>query len=69
MLVLHLQGDGLHKNSVLGPGLEVLNVDARVDVFVLGEIHVHHEPTVGPAAIPAVEICDVLERPGKEIRQ
>lgn len=69
MFVLHLQGNGLHKNSILRPGLEVLETDFWVVGFVLREIHIHHVPAVGATAILAVKLRDVLERPGEDTKQ
>lgn len=66
VFVLHLQGNGLDKNSILGPGLEVLNADFWVSVFILREIYIHHVPAVWATAILAVKLCDVLKRTGKE---
>ena len=61
VLVLHHQGDGLHEHGVLGPGLQVGQQHARVRVAVLVELHVHHVPAVGAAALLALERADVLE--------
>lgn len=46
VFVLHLERNGLHKYSILGPGLEVLQADIRIDILVLREIDVHHVPAV-----------------------
>lgn len=69
VLVPHLQGDDLHEYRVLGPGLEVQESDLGVDVLALGEVHVHHVPTVRPAAVLAVELRDVLEGTGEDRQQ
>lgn len=66
VFVLHLQGNGLHKYGILGPGFEVLQTDFWVSVFVLRQIDVHHVPAVGTAAVLAVKLCDVLERAGED---
>lgn len=66
VFVPHLQGDDFHKYSILGPGLEVQKSDFRVDLLVMGEIHVHHVPTVWSTAVLAVKLCDVLERTGED---
>lgn len=68
MFVLHQQGDGLHKDGILGPRLQVLKAHIRVGVFVLQEIHVHRVPAVGAAAVLAVKLCDVLERAAEDTK-
>lgn len=68
VFVFPLQGNGLHKNSILGPGLEVLKTDFWVSVFILRKIHIHHVPAVWATAILAVKLCDVLERAGKDTK-
>lgn len=66
MFALHLQRDGLHEDGVLGPGLQLLQAHVRVAVPVLGQIHVHHVPAVGAAAVLPVKLGDVLERAGED---
>ena len=60
--VLHLQGNGLHENSILSPGFEVLKADFWVNAYVLRKIHVHHVPAVWATAVLAAKLCDVLQR-------
>lgn len=66
VFALHLQHDGLHEDGVLGPGLQLLQAHVRVAAPVLGQIHVHHVPAVGAAAVLPVKLGDVLERTGED---
>lgn len=63
--VLHGKCDGLDKYGILRPGLQIGQKDPGVRVLVLTQLHIHHAPAVGAAAILPVKLCDVLERPGE----
>lgn len=62
------QGDGLDEDGVLGPGLEAGQQDAGVLVLFLGQIHVHHIPAVGAAAVLPLVLLDVPDRPVQQGR-
>lgn len=66
VFALHLQRDGLHEDGVLGPGLQLLQAHVGVAAAVLGQVHVHHVPAVGAAAVLPVKLGDVLERSGED---
>lgn len=64
MLVLQHERDGLDEHGVLSPGLQAGQQHPGVDVFVGPQLHVHHVPAVGAAAVLTLVLCDVLEGPG-----
>lgn len=66
MFVLEHERNRLDKNGVLRPRLQSGQQDPRVHVFVRCQLHIHHVPAVGAAAVLALELCDVLEGPGRK---
>lgn len=69
MFVLYHECDRLHKYSVLRPGLQAGQQDSGVGVFVRSQLHIHHIPAVGAAAILPLKLCYVLVRPGRKTGQ
>lgn len=66
MFVLEHERDRLDENGVLRPRLQAGQQDPGVHVFVRCQLHIHHVPAVGATAVLALELCDVLEGPGRK---
>lgn len=66
MFVLQHERDSFDKDGVLRPGLQARQQNSRVRVLVGPQLHIHHIPAVGAAAILSLELSDVLIWPGRK---
>ena len=57
---------GLDHDGVLRPGLQAGQQNSGVGVLVGPQLHVHHVPAVGAAAVLPLELCNVLIWPGRK---
>lgn len=57
----HGEGHSLDVNSVLCPGLQPMQQNARLDILVGREVHVHHVPAVGAAGILPIILRNVFK--------
>lgn len=69
MFVIHHECDGLDEHGVLRPGLQVGQQNSGVRVLVQPQLHIHHVPAVGAAAVLPLKLCDVLEWPAERAIQ
>lgn len=66
MFVHHHECDRLDEYGVLCPGLQAGQQNSGVCVLVRPQLHIHHSPAVGATAVLPLELCDVLEWPGRK---